>query len=271
MEERGAEQRALFRRWPAGRLRRRRRGRRPPRRADRLVARLALARAAARRHLDRARRRRCTSCCARRASGRRRSSPATRTHLAQHFARSVPPIALWNGIAVREDDPRLLAGAVGWLTARTVDEVRTGDHTFFVGEVLTIEEGARRRRRSSTCTAAYHRAVIEAVVFDLDGVIVDSEQVWDEVREQLHREAGGRYSETATRDMMGMSSPEWSRYMAEELGAARVARGDQRGDRRAHARALRRGAAADRRRGRGRARDRRARCRSRSPRRRTPS
>lgn len=61
--------------------------------------------------------------------------------LAQHFARGVPPIALWNGIAVRDDDARLLAGAVGWLTARTVDEVRTGDHTFFVGELLTIEDG----------------------------------------------------------------------------------------------------------------------------------
>ena len=62
--------------------------------------------------------------------------------LAQHFARSVPPIALWNGIDVREDDPRLLAGAAGWLVARTVDEHRTGDHTFFVGEILSIEEGA---------------------------------------------------------------------------------------------------------------------------------
>jgi flavin reductase len=62
-------------------------------------------------------------------------------HLAQHFARSVPPIALWNGIPVRDDDPRLLAGAAGWLVARTVDEHRTGDHTFFVGEVLSIEEG----------------------------------------------------------------------------------------------------------------------------------
>src|SRR5947199_9856546 len=61
-------------------------------------------------------------------------------HLAQHFARGVPPIALWNGIEVREDDPRLLQGAVGWLTARTVDEVRTGDHTFFVGELLTLEQ-----------------------------------------------------------------------------------------------------------------------------------
>jgi flavin reductase (DIM6/NTAB) family NADH-FMN oxidoreductase RutF len=62
-------------------------------------------------------------------------------HIAQHFARSVPPIAMWNGIDVREDDPRLLVGAVGWLTARTVDEFRTGDHTFFVAELLTLEVG----------------------------------------------------------------------------------------------------------------------------------
>jgi HAD superfamily hydrolase (TIGR01509 family) len=60
--------------------------------------------------------------------------------------------------------------------------------------------------------------VIAAVVFDLDGVIVDSEQVWDEVRESYARERGGSYSEQATRDMMGMSSLEWSRYMAEALG-----------------------------------------------------
>jgi flavin reductase len=62
-------------------------------------------------------------------------------HLAQHFARSVPPIVLWNGIDVREDDPRLLEHASGWLTARTVESFRTGDHTFFVGEILSIEEG----------------------------------------------------------------------------------------------------------------------------------
>jgi HAD superfamily hydrolase (TIGR01509 family) len=59
--------------------------------------------------------------------------------------------------------------------------------------------------------------VIDAVVFDMDGVIVDSEQVWDEVRERYTRETGGTYTETATRDMMGMSSLEWSRYMAEQL------------------------------------------------------
>jgi HAD superfamily hydrolase (TIGR01509 family) len=60
--------------------------------------------------------------------------------------------------------------------------------------------------------------LIAAVVFDLDGVIVDSEQVWDDVRELYVRENGGTYTGAATRDMMGMSSPEWSRYMAETLG-----------------------------------------------------
>ena len=62
--------------------------------------------------------------------------------------------------------------------------------------------------------------MIEAVVFDLDGVLLDSEQVWDEVREELARERGGRWHEHAQRDMMGMSSPEWSRYMHERIGLA---------------------------------------------------
>ncbi|HSJ17979.1 MAG TPA: HAD family phosphatase [Solirubrobacterales bacterium] len=58
----------------------------------------------------------------------------------------------------------------------------------------------------------------EAVIFDLDGVLVDSEQVWDEVRERLADERGGRWHPRAQRDMMGMSSIEWSRYMSDELG-----------------------------------------------------
>ena len=60
----------------------------------------------------------------------------------------------------------------------------------------------------------------EAVVFDLDGLLLDTEQVWDEVREALTRERGGRWHERAQADMMGMSSKEWSRYMHEELGLA---------------------------------------------------
>jgi len=61
---------------------------------------------------------------------------------------------------------------------------------------------------------------VQAVVFDLDGVIVDSEHVWDEVREALARERGGRWHERAQADMMGMSSTEWSRYMHDVIGLA---------------------------------------------------
>jgi HAD superfamily hydrolase (TIGR01509 family) len=60
--------------------------------------------------------------------------------------------------------------------------------------------------------------VIEAVIFDMDGVLVESEQVWDEARERLTAELGGRWHEGAQRDMMGMSSLEWSRYMHDDLG-----------------------------------------------------
>jgi HAD superfamily hydrolase (TIGR01509 family) len=62
--------------------------------------------------------------------------------------------------------------------------------------------------------------VIDAVVLDLDGVLLDSEQVWDDAREQLARERGGRWHERAQRDMMGMSSLEWSRYMHDTIGLA---------------------------------------------------
>jgi len=60
--------------------------------------------------------------------------------------------------------------------------------------------------------------VIDAVVFDLDGLLIDTEQVWDQVREALVRERGGRWHDRAQADMMGMSSTEWSRYLHEELG-----------------------------------------------------
>ena len=60
--------------------------------------------------------------------------------------------------------------------------------------------------------------MIDAVVFDLDGVLLDTEGLWDEARRQLAEERGGRWHEQAQRAMMGMSSPEWSRYMHDEIG-----------------------------------------------------
>jgi len=63
--------------------------------------------------------------------------------LAQHFARGVPPIALWHGVASREGaaGAPLLVGALGWIECRLASEHPVGDHTFFVGEVLSVELG----------------------------------------------------------------------------------------------------------------------------------
>ena len=60
--------------------------------------------------------------------------------------------------------------------------------------------------------------VIAAVVFDLDGVLVDSEPVWDAARREVVARNGGRWQADATQAMMGMSSPEWSRYLQGQLG-----------------------------------------------------
>ena len=57
----------------------------------------------------------------------------------------------------------------------------------------------------------------DAVVFDLDGVLLDSEQLWNEAKREVTDEAGGQWSEDAPHAMIGMSSPEWSAYMRDEL------------------------------------------------------
>jgi HAD superfamily hydrolase (TIGR01509 family) len=58
----------------------------------------------------------------------------------------------------------------------------------------------------------------DAVVLDLDGVLVDSEERWDEARRELVAERGGRWKDGATEAMLGMSAPEWSAYVRDELG-----------------------------------------------------
>jgi HAD superfamily hydrolase (TIGR01509 family) len=59
---------------------------------------------------------------------------------------------------------------------------------------------------------------IEAVVFDLDGILVQSEELWDAARRELAQEHGIEWPESATDAMMGMSSKEWSKYMHDEVG-----------------------------------------------------
>jgi flavin reductase (DIM6/NTAB) family NADH-FMN oxidoreductase RutF len=63
--------------------------------------------------------------------------------VAQHFARGVPPFAHWHGIATREgaEGAPLLEGAVGWIECANRSEHEAGDHTFFVGAVLRVEQG----------------------------------------------------------------------------------------------------------------------------------
>ena len=58
----------------------------------------------------------------------------------------------------------------------------------------------------------------DAVVFDMDGVLIASEEVWDAVREEYVRERGGRYDADVQHALMGMSSTEWSRYLHDTAG-----------------------------------------------------
>jgi 3-hydroxy-9,10-secoandrosta-1,3,5(10)-triene-9,17-dione monooxygenase reductase component len=63
---------------------------------------------------------------------------------AQHFARGVPPIALWTGVDLvgeREAGPPLLAGALGWLEAAVASETPAGTHTLFIGSVTRVAVG----------------------------------------------------------------------------------------------------------------------------------
>ena len=143
MEDRGAEQRALFRRWPTGVsvVVAEAGGRRAGLTVNSLVSLslapplvgISLALSASLYEVLREAGEWAVSLLA-----------GDQDHLAQHFARSVPPLVLWDGIPVRDDDPRLLQDAAGWLLVRTVEEVAAGDHTLFIGEVQSLERGPGR-------------------------------------------------------------------------------------------------------------------------------
>ena len=76
-------------------------------------------------------------------------------------------------------------------------------------------KGEKRRTRNVKCVA------ISAVVFDLDGVLIDSEPIWDRVRRDYVESAGGSWRENSQRLMMGMSTQEWSAYISRDLGVGR--------------------------------------------------
>ena len=63
---------------------------------------------------------------------------------------------------------------------------------------------------------------IEAVVFDLDGVIIDTEEVWEQVRRAYVAEHGRAFLPDSQDRMMGMSTPEWSGHLATEVGVPRT-------------------------------------------------
>ena len=114
-----------------GRRRRHRRRRRAAARAHRRLARRPLARPAARRLLGLARRPRSTSCCGEAGGCAISLLAAGQEWLAEHFARGVPPIGMWHGIATEPgaSGAPLLAGALGWLECALRDEVAVGTHT----------------------------------------------------------------------------------------------------------------------------------------------
>jgi HAD superfamily hydrolase (TIGR01509 family) len=62
--------------------------------------------------------------------------------------------------------------------------------------------------------------MIDAVVFDLDGVLIESEERWDAARRAVVAEAGRPFPDEATHAMQGMSAPEWEGYLHDELGVA---------------------------------------------------
>jgi HAD superfamily hydrolase (TIGR01509 family) len=60
--------------------------------------------------------------------------------------------------------------------------------------------------------------LLAAVIFDLDGVLIDSEPVWEQVRRSFVREHGGRWADDAQARLLGMSTAEWASYLSEDLG-----------------------------------------------------
>lgn len=93
------------------------------------------------------------------------------------------------------------------------------------GDVSTRNRGVLESSTSGD-RARSHRtgddgAVTAAVIFDMDGVLIDSEPIWEQVRRDVVAEHGGRWLDGAQTALMGMSTPEWAKYMSEDLGVGK--------------------------------------------------
>src|SRR5947209_9274529 len=78
-----------------------------------------------------------------------------------------------------------------------------------------------RGKAGPTPGAGRTARVPNAVIFDLDGVLMDSEQLWNQAKEEYVRSEGGRWRADAPHAMIGMSSPEWSAYIRDRLAVGR--------------------------------------------------
>jgi HAD superfamily hydrolase (TIGR01509 family) len=62
--------------------------------------------------------------------------------------------------------------------------------------------------------------VIEAVIFDMDGLLVDSEPVWFEARQELFARFGKQWTEHDQAGLMGVSTSTWVDYVWKRLEGA---------------------------------------------------
>src|SRR4051812_6027652 len=144
---------------------------------------------------------------ARNSGARRATRPAKATEVVSGSSRQVPD----RGAGIRSRGETVVTATTSFTRPREVPHRMTDQA---VG-------GGPNAIKSSNCPREGNPMrgdALRGVVFDMDGVLVESEQVWDEVRQSYVEDCGGRWTDSASTDQMGMSTPEWSEYLVQKLG-----------------------------------------------------